>query len=510
LLTLSQVTAIEGKEGDFSVTIQRNPRYVDMEKCIACGVCAEKCPARVADEFDIELSKRKAIYVPYFQAVPLKYVIDANHCIYFKKGKGKCKACEKFCPTGAINFNDTKELMTIHVGSIIFALGFQPFDPSRFDNYNYASHPNVITSIEFERILSATGPTMGHVQRMSDHKEPQKIAWIQCIGSRNLNQCDNFYCSSVCCMYSVKEAVIAKEHADDDLDCAIFYMDMRTPGKEFEKYYKDAKDKHGVRFIHSRVHTVNPVSGTDDLEIRYVNDDGKINTEIFNLVVLSVGMEISSEIVDLANRIGIELTDGNFCKTDEANPIATQNKGIYVCGAFKSPKDIPDSVMEASAAACSAGIKLATARGTLVKKREFPDEKDITDQDARIGVFVCNCGINIGGIADVPAIAEFAKSLPHVVYVEENLFTCSQDTQAKMVEVINEKQLNRIVVAACSPITHETLFQETLKNAGLNPYLFDMANIRNQCTWVHSGDKENATEKCKDLVSMAVSRATLL
>jgi heterodisulfide reductase subunit A len=311
-------------------------------------------------------------------------------------------------------------------------------------------------------------------------------------------------------MYSVKEAVIAKEHADDDLDCAIFYMDMRTPGKEFEKYYKDAKEKHGVRFIHSRVHTVNPVSGTDDLEIRYVNDDGKINTEIFNLVVLSVGMEISSEIVDLANRIGIELTDGNFCKTDEANPIATQNKGIYVCGAFKSPKDIPDSVMEASAAACSAGIKLAPARGTLVKKREFPDEKDITDQDARIGVFVCNCGINIGGIADVPAIAEFAKSLPHVVYVEENLFTCSQDTQAKMAEVINEKQLNRIVVAACSPITHEPLFHETLRNAGLNAYLFEMANIRNQCTWVHSGDRENATEKCKDLVRMAVARATLL
>ncbi len=492
------------------MTIQKNPRYVDMEKCIACGVCAEKCPAKTIDEFDEGLSKRKAIYVPYSQAVPLKYVIDPKRCIYLQKGNGKCKACEKFCPAGAINFDDMEKSMTIHVGSVILAPGFQPFDPSKFENYNYASHPNVITSMEFERILSATGPTMGHVKRMSDHKKPQKIAFLQCIGSRDLNQCDNFYCSSVCCMYAVKEAVIAKEHANNDLDCAVFYMDLRTPGKDFEKYYKDAKDKYGVRFIHSRVHTVNPVNGTDDLEIRYVCDDGKINTEIFDLVILSVGMEISSETVDLANRIGIELTEGNFCKTDSDNPIATKRKGIYVCGAFQGPKDIPESVMEASAAACSAGIKLASARGTLVKKMEFPDENDVTDQDARIGVFVCNCGINIGGIADVPAIAAFAKSLPNVVYVEENLFTCSQDTQNKMVEIILEKKLNRIVVAACSPMTHEPLFQETLRNAGLNAFLFDMANIRNQCTWVHSGDREKATEKCKDLVKMAVARASLL
>jgi heterodisulfide reductase subunit A len=456
------------------------------------------------------LSKRKAIYIPYSQAVPLKYVIDSNRCIYFKKGKGKCKACEKFCPAGAINFNDTEELLTIHVGSVILAPGFQPFDPSKFETYNYATHQNVITSMEFERILSATGPTMGHVVRMSDHKEPKKIAWLQCIGSRDLNRCDNFYCSTICCMYAVKQAVLAKEHTGNGLDSTIFFTDMCTPRKDFEKYYAASKDKYGVRFIRSRVHTVNPINGTDDLEIRYVSDDGKIKTEVFDQVILSVGMEISPEIVDFAKRIGIELTEGNFCKTDAINPIATQREGIYVCGAFQGPKDIPESVMEASAAACSAGIKLATARGTLVKKKEFPDENDVTDQDARIGVFVCNCGINIGGIADVPAIAEFAKELPNVVYVEENLFTCSQDTQDKMVEVIREKKLNRIVVAACSPRTHEPLFQETLRNAGLNAYLFDMANIRNQCTWVHSGDKENATGKCKDLVKMAVARASLL
>jgi len=425
----------------------------------------------------------------------------------------ECFQCVEACGPNAVTLEthgQKPETMELEVGSVILAPGFQPFDPSKFDNYNYANHPNVITSMEFERILSATGPTEGHLVRMSDHKEPKKIAWFQCIGSRDLNKCDNSYCSSVCCMYSIKEAVIAKEHASEDLDCAIFYMDMRTHGKDFEKFYTSAKDKHGVRFIRSRVHSVDPVRGTDDLEVRYVTDEGEIKIETFDQIVLSVGLEISQEIVDLAKRLGIELTEGNFCKTETIDPIATQREGIYVCGAFQGPKDIPESVMEASSAACSAGIKLSQARGTLVKEKEFPDEKDVTEEKPSIGVFVCNCGINIGGIADVPAIAKYAKGLPNVAYVEENLFTCSQDTQDKITEVIKEKGLNRVVVAACTPRTHEPLFQETIRNAGLNSYLFEMANIRNQCTWVHSSEKEKATEKSKDLVRMAVARASLL
>ena len=425
----------------------------------------------------------------------------------------ECFECVNVCDAEAVTLEthaQHEETITINVGSVILSPGFTPFDPSKFDNYNYAKHPNIITSTEFERILSATGPFMGHLTRISDKKEPKKIAWFQCIGSRDLNRCDNSYCSSVCCMYAVKEAVIAKEHADDDLDCAVFFMDMRTPGKDFEKYYNDAKDKHGVRFIRSRVHTIDPVPGTDDLEVRYVTESGELKTEIFDMIVLSVGMEISPEIADLAGKLGIELSDGNFCKTETFDPIATQRKGIYVCGAFQGPKDIPESVMEASAAACSTGVNLASARGLFVKEKTFPKEGDVTGEDPRIGVFVCNCGVNIGGIADVPAIAEYAKSLPNVAYVEENLFTCSQDTQDKMVEVVKEQNLNRIVVAACTPRTHEPLFQETIRNAGLNAYLFDMANIRNQCTWVHSDDKETATEKSKDLVRMSVNRASLL
>ena len=437
---------------------------------------------------------------------------EADRCLDCG-GCCECYQCVTVCEAEAVTLDthaQQEETTTIPVGSVVLSPGFQPFDPSKFDNYDYAHHPNVITSTEFERILSATGPFMGHLTRISDKKEPKKIAWFQCVGSRDLNRCDNPYCSSVCCMYAVKEAVIAKEHADYDLDCAIFFMDMRTPGKDFEKYYNDAKDKHGVRFIRSRVHTIDRVPETDDLEVRYVTESGEEKKEVFNMIVLSVGMQISPETIDLANNLGIDLTQGNFCETKNFKPFETSRDGIFVCGAFQGPKDIPESVMEASAAACSAGVNLAPARGSLVKEKAFPDETDITGEEPRIGVFVCNCGINIGGIADVPAIVEYAKGLPNVAYVGENLFTCSQDTQNQMAEVIREQNLNRIVVAACTPRTHELLFQETIRNAGLNEYLFDMANIRNQCTWVHSDDKKKATEKSKDLVRMAVARASLL
>jgi len=426
----------------------------------------------------------------------------------------ECYQCVEVCGPQAVTLEthaEQAETVSLDVGSVILAPGFEPFDPSGFDNYNYAQHPNVITSIEFERILSATGPTEGHLVRMSDKTEPKKIAWFQCVGSRDLNRCDNAYCSSVCCMYAIKEAVIAKEHAGGDLECTIFYMDMRTHGKDFEKFFNTAGDKHGVRFIRSRVHTVIPAPGAeDDLQVSYATDEGELKTEVFDQIVLSVGMQISPEIAALAKRLGIQLTDSNFCQSEAIDPVATSRDGIFVCGAFQGPKDIPESVMEASAAACKAGAMIAGSRGSLVKTMEYPAETEVAGEEPRVGVFVCNCGVNIGGVADVPAIAKYCKSLPNVTYVEENLFTCSQDTQDKMTEVIKEQNLNRIVVAACTPRTHEPLFQETIRNAGLNSYLFDMANIRNQCTWVHSDDKTTATDKSKDLVRMAVARASLL
>jgi heterodisulfide reductase subunit A2 len=478
-----------------------------MDRCIACGTCAEKCPRKVDDPFNENLIKRKAVYVEYAQAVPLKYAIDRDNCIYFQKGK--CRACEKFCPSDAINFEEKEEKLTIHAGAIVLAPGFTPFDPGKYLTYNYANHPDVVTSMEFERILSATGPYQGHLQRPSDLKEPRKIAWLQCVGSRDVHQCDHGYCSSVCCMYAIKEAIVAKEHAGSDLDCAVFFMDMRTHGKDFERYYDDARNKHGIRFIRSRVPTIDTVEGRDGLVIPYVNEKEENVEESFDMVVLSVGMETSPEVVELAERLNIDLTEGKFCETGSFHPVTTSKEGIYVCGAFQGPKDIPQSVIEASGAAAEAGALLSEARNTLTKEKEIPKETNITGERPRIGVFVCHCGINIGGVVDVPAVRDYAASLPYVEYVTDNLFTCSQDTQETISQVIRENNLNRIVVAACTPKTHEPLFQETLVAAGLNKYLFEMTNIRNQDSWVHKDNPEMATEKARDLVRMAVAKVAL-
>ena len=439
----------------------------------------------------------------------MKYCIDGDSCIFIQKGK--CGACKKLCPTGAVDFDQEARTEILRVGSLVLAPGFTPFDPSKFDNYQYSKLPNVVTSLEFERILSASGPTMGHVTRQSkDKNEPKKIAWFQCVGSRDMNKCDHSYCSSVCCMYAIKEAVIAKEHVGDDLDCAVFFMDIRTPGKDFERFYDNARTKHGIRFIRSRVHSVDPVLGTDDLEIRYVTESGEMITETFDMIVLSIGMETSPELIKLAKKLRIDLTAGNFCQTSSFEPVATSRKGIYVCGAFQGPKDIPQSVVDSSAAASAAGEILSTARNTLIQKKEVVPEVNVVNERPRIGVFVCHCGINIAGVVDVPAVAEYAGTLPYVEFATDNLYSCSQDTQDSMAKIIAEKGLNRVVVAACTPKTHEPLFQETLINAGLNKYLFEMANIRNQDSWVHKNNPELATKKAKDLIRMAVHKVALM
>jgi heterodisulfide reductase subunit A len=495
---------ISGEPGNFSVNVREMARYIDMDKCIACGVCAEKCPKKVTDEFNESLGKRKAAYLGYAQAVPPKYTIDKAHCLYFLKD-GKCKACEKFCPTGAVDFSQADQDRDIPVGAVILAAGFKAYDPTQYSAYHYAKYPNVITGLELERILAAAGPFQGHLVRPSDHKEPGKMAWLQCVGSRDLNHCDNSYCSAVCCMYAIKEAVIAKEHSHDPLDAAIFFMDMRTAGKEFEKYYWRAQDEQGIRFIRSRVHTVDPVPGSDDLAITYLREDGELITEVFDLVILSVGLETSPGVMKLASTLGIELDSDRFAQTSSFTPVTTSKPGIYVCGAFQGPKDIPQSVMEASAASAAAGELLAPVRYSLARKKPVFEERDVTQEEPRIGVFVCHCGINIAGTVDVEAVRDYAQKLPHVEYVENSLFACSQDTQELIKERIREHNLNRVVVASCTPRTHEPTFQETIKEAGLNKYLFQMANIRDQGAWVHMNEPAAATQRAKDQVRMAIA-----
>ena len=564
--------------------LRQKPRYINMDRCTACGSCAEKCPMVVPDQYNTGLGDRKAIYKPYAQAIPSAYVIDPVNCRQLGQGK-KCGICAKVCPADAVDYEQKETSLEFDVGAVIVAGGFQAFDPSGVDTWLYANHPNVLTAVEFERLLSASGPTAGHLiqpsvmtlrseiaaeekqlqkltsqlsqleakhgapsaaileggeaasalgeadrerwltltdkaqaieKRLAVLKErervagdPRKIAWLQCVGSRDIHHCSNGYCSAVCCMYAVKEAVIAKGHSTEPLDTAVFFMDMRTYGKDFERYYNDAKAK-GVRFIRSRVHTIDSQPDGDALELTYADETGTIKTESFDMVVLSVGLEASASTRRLAEQLGVALDGYHFAATSSFTPVQTSVPGIYACGAFQGPKDIPYSVMEASAAACAASRKLSPARGALVREQTFPQETDVSAEKPRIGVFVCNCGVNIAGVVRVPEVVEYAKTLPHVVHTQENLFSCSQDAQDRLREIIAQQRLNRVVVAACSPRTHEPLFQETLKNAGLNKYLFEMANIRDQDSWVHQNNPDAATLKAKDLVRMAVAKASLL
>jgi heterodisulfide reductase subunit A-like polyferredoxin len=488
----------EGREA----TAKENPEY--------CPIPEEMPRVPRAKMPELEVAERQG----NFREVELGYgeevgQAEAHRCLNCGYCC-ECFQCVEACLAEAIDHGQQDMERDIAVGSVVICSGSRPYDPSEMEPfYHYKTHPNVLTSLEFERILSASGPTMGHLARPSDDKEPEKIAWLQCIGSRDTNRCGNGYCSSVCCMYAVKDAMIAKEHSEKELDCAIFNMDIRTFGKDYEKYYLRARDQEGVRFVKARIHTIDD-AGEGNLRVRYADDAGDLQEEIFDMVVLSVGLQASESAVAMARRLEIDLNQYNFAVTHPFDPVQTSRPGVYACGVFQEPKDIPTSVSEASAAACLAGGRLNPVRGALTRSVELPDEIDVTGQDPRIGVFVCNCGVNIAGTVDVAAVEEYAGSLPNVAYVTQNLFSCSQDAQEMMKERIKEHNLNRIIVAACTPKTHEPIFMDTLEACGLNKYLFEMANIRNQDSWVHSDDPARATEKAKQLLNMAVGRASAL
>jgi len=503
LVTNSEIKNIEGEPGNFKVTLTNSPRYIDPVKCTGCGECARHCPVTAVSEYNLGLDDRRATYIEYPQAVPLAFAIDTDVCI-------GCGLCENMCIAKAIDYDDKVRESELEVGSVILASGSKGYDPSNLDYLGYGKYANVLTSEEFERILSASGPYFGHLMRPLDREEPKRIAWLQCVGSRDKNKTGNGYCSSVCCMYAIKEAMIAKEHVHGELDCVVFNMDMRTFGKDYEQYYNRARYKDGVQFVKARIHTITEIPDTGDLIVKYADDAGTMQEEIFSMVVLSVGLQIPETSVELAKQLGIELNEYNFVNTDTFAPVKTNRPGIYICGVFQGPKDIPSSVTEASAAACLAGGDLAESRGRDIKNIELPEEMDVRGQGPRIGVFVCNCGINIGGIVDVPDVQKYSATLPHVVFTDSNLFTCSQDTQDKIKEMILEHDLNRVVVASCSPKTHAGMFMETLEACGLNKYLFEMANIRNQNSWIHSNNPDIATKKAKELVRMAVARAAVL
>ncbi|MFQ6759314.1 MAG: CoB--CoM heterodisulfide reductase iron-sulfur subunit A family protein [Deltaproteobacteria bacterium] len=505
ILTLSELVALTGEPGNFTATVRKQPRYIDENICTGCGQCTLYCLKQIGNDFNENLEHSHAAHIDYAQAVPTSYHIDAKACL--RLNHDTCGLCASVCQAKAIRFDDTEKVIDIPVGAVILAPGFGRVSDEVMVRYGLGQFQDVVTAFEHERLMCASGPTGGEILRISDRKHPKKIAFLQCIGSRDEN-CGNNYCSSVCCMYAIKQATLAREH-DPECEITLFYMDVRTHGKGFDAARERAVREGNFRVIYSRPPRVEDVFG-GGLLLTWATEDGKHHKEKFDLVVLSQGLEAPEGAEDLARAAGIHLNGYQFAQIDTYTPLATSRPGVYVIGAFQGPKDIPDSVTQAGGAAALCAGRLAPARGTATIKASFPEERDIAGEEVRIGVFVCHCGINIGGVVKVPSVAEYAKTLPHVVYATDNLYSCSQDTQRLLVETIHKHRLNRLVVAACTPRTHEPLFQATLREAGLNRSLFEMANIRDQCSWVHMHEPEAATEKAKDAVRMAVAKAAHL
>lgn len=503
ILTYTEVDGVEGKAGDFTVTLVKKPRYIIEDKCTGCTTCVEYCPVSYPDKFNQELSKNKAVHIYFAQATPLVTYID-DSCLYLKDKK--CRICSGVCKTGAIDFNQKAEKVEVKVGAIILAPGFKPFDARLRDEFAYGRMENVVTSLDYERLLCATGPYEGEIRRSSDRLHPHRIAWIQCIGSRQVLPGANSYCSAVCCTYTQKQVILTKDH-DAEAECTIFHNDIRSYGKDFERFHQRTASLPGVRFIRSYLSIGKEIAESKNVTIRYATPEGGVREEEFDMVVLSVGLTPAADFREIAGKFGIELSSHGFCKTNPVNPMQTTRAGVFISGAFQGPVDIPESVVTASGAGSQCGELLSYRRGRLSKERIYPQERDVSKEEPRVGVYVCHCGANIGRIVDVPSTVDYALSLPNVVHAEESLFICSTEAAQKLSRSIREKGLNRVVVAACTPRTHEPLFRDTLREAGINQYFYDMANIREHCSWVHSKEQEKATEKAKDIIRMSVARA---
>ena len=505
LMTMSQLSSLDGEAGHFKATVTTQPRYIDLTKCTGCGECARQMPEAV--RFTPGLDHRAPTCMRYPQGTPYAYSIIKNEQTDFK-------ALAAICPAEAILPGDAETVQEIEVGSVILAPGADVFNPEVLDTYGYGTNPNVVTSLEYERILSASGPTKGELVRPSDSKKPRKIAWIQCVGSRGVQEGLVPYCSSACCMFALKEAIVTRERFSEDTETTVFYMDMRTSGKDYELYLQRAINDYGVRLVRSRPHTVEAVieagAPSGDLQIRYfAGGDAALQTEVFDMVVLATGFRVSPEARALGDKTGIDLNVHGFAKTGSFTPVATSRPGIYVCGVFESPKDIPDTMVQASAAAANAAQDLTPLRVVAEAKDDLPPERDVTGEEPRVGVFVCDCGYDIGGVVDVEAMTKSMADLPQVVVAETIGHGCSRESLEHIQAAIRSKNLNRVVLGACSPRTHEGLFQETVRKAGLNKYLVEIANLRDQDTWVHRDLPAQAGVKAHDLMRMAVAAVRL-
>lgn len=499
LETMTTVTDISGEKGNFTATLKTAPRYINLDKCTACGECYTAFPHCV--RFSPGLDHRAPTCMRYPQSIPQAYSIDLEKC-------EDIEALVKVCPAGAIEPDDIGRNRQITCGAVVLATGAEIFDPSNLDYLAYATQPNVVTSLEYERILSASGPTRGKLLKPSNGTQPTKIAWIQCIGSRGIQKGAGAHCSSACCMFSLKEAMVTKERFQEDIETTIFYMDMRTFGKDYELYYQRAVNDFGVRFIHSRPHSILQPENTDTLQLSYtLEGDAHQIAEDFDMVVLATGFKVSEQSRQLIDNLGLDVNGENFPVSPGFNAVATSKPGVYVCGTLQEPKDIPETIVQASAAACMAAKDITPVQQDDEQRQELVVERDVSKEEPRVGVFVCDCGENIGSVADVEQIVSHAATLPGVAVAQAEGHGCSRASMEEIKQTIIDQKLNRVVIGGCSPRTHESKFQDLIRQVGLNKYLLEMANIRDQSTWVHGAEPHKATDKAKDLIQMAVASA---
>jgi heterodisulfide reductase subunit A len=505
ILTNSEIVGLKGEAGNFRATIKRYPRYVSEGLCTGCGLCAEDCPVALPNEFEVGMGARKAIYTPFAQAVPNTYIIDRENCL--NDDFLICQNCVNSCDRNAINFDDTGSEVELELGSVIVATGFDVYDASAIASYGYGLYDNVLTNMELERVLNASGPIHGHIVRPSDRKPPKNIAFIQCVGSRGEGgEAGCKYCSRFCCMNTVKDCMLVKQHAPGIEELSVFYIDMRAAGKGFEEFYQRSFDMPELKYVRGRPSKILEDPDTKDLIISVENGEtGEVMRYRADMAVLSSGAVANESNVRLAETLGIELDSNRFFKANgnSGSPLNTSREGIYVCGCAAGINDISDSVAQGSGAAAEA--ERFAAKLLLDEKPPEAEPMDISGPP-RVGVFLCHCGINIAGVLDVDALKDYMNSIPNVVFTEENLFLCSDEGQRMMQEKIKEYNLNRVIAAACTPRTHDPIFRESCERVGLNPYLFEMVNVRDQCSWVHTSVPEVATNKAKDLLRMGVAK----
>jgi len=503
VMSNAEVVGCEGEPGDFRVRVRKNPRYVREDLCVACGLCVDDCPQVGGNEFDVGLMARKAIYRPFPQSVPAAYVIDRQACL--NDEILVCGHCMEACDVDAIDFDMRPQERELRVGAILAAVGFQEFDARALGNYGYGRFPNVVTSLELERMLNASGVTRGHVVRPSDRRTPRRIVFIQCVGARG--EGGRPYCSRFCCMNAVKDSMLVRQHDPAVEDVTILYTDLRAFGKGYDDFVQRSFDQHSAEYVRGRPAKIERVAGDETLEVLVEDTLQHRQRRIpADLVVLSVAAAPNEGARELADLLGIE-TDryGFIARRDPAiSAVETSREAIYVCGSAVGPQVIPDCVAQASAAAARAQRYLAPYR---VEEREAAVEPLDLSGPPRVGVLVCHCGVNVAGVLDVADLTRHAARLPDVVVARDHMFACSATGQDELVGLIREQRLNRVVIAACTPRTHEPVFRETCARIGFNPYLLEMVNIRDQCSWVHAGEPRLATEKGRDLIRMGVARA---